>query len=109
MERNRYEHRWYEIVRDIVPHSAPRILAFDEEALLFVMEYLPPETHRLWKAELLAGKVDPEFAAQVGETLGRIHQRTAGDAEVARMINITHQARATKSTLPLMRFSHPRI
>lgn len=87
VERNRYEHRWYEIARDTVPHSAPRILAFDDEALLFVMEYLPPETHRLWKAELLAGKVDPEFAAQVGETLGRIHQRTAGDAEVARMFN----------------------
>ena len=49
------------------------------------MEWLDPADHRLWKADLMAGRVDLEFAAAVGERLAAIHRATAGDAAVAAM------------------------
>ncbi len=83
VERNRYEHRWYRTACNAVPGSAPKILAFDDEAMLFAMEFLPVETHPLWKERLLSGSVDPKFAGSVGRTLGKIHAATAGSQEVA--------------------------
>ncbi|HIL87614.1 MAG TPA: aminoglycoside phosphotransferase family protein [Deltaproteobacteria bacterium] len=83
VERNRYEHRWYRTACNAVPGSAPKILAFDDEAMLFAMEFLPVETHPLWKERLLSGSVDPEFAGSVGRTLGKIHAATADSSEVA--------------------------
>ena len=49
------------------------------------MEWLDPADHRLWKADLMAGRVDLEFAAAVGGRLAAIHRATAGDAAVAAM------------------------
>ena len=46
---------------------------------MLAMDYLPPENHRLWKAELLAGRSDPAVAAAVGQRLGRIHAAFALD------------------------------
>jgi aminoglycoside phosphotransferase (APT) family kinase protein len=51
--------------------------------MLFAMEYLDPADHHLWKAELLGGRVDVGFAAEVGRKLALVHQATAGDAEIA--------------------------
>ena len=84
LERNRYEVAWYRIANDLVPGSAPRILAHDDEAMLFAMEYLDPADHRLWKSELRDGRADPAQAALVGERLGRIHAGAAGNAGIAR-------------------------
>jgi aminoglycoside phosphotransferase (APT) family kinase protein len=83
IERNRYERLWYETARLAVPGIAPAIIAADDAAMLFAMEYLDPATHSLWKAELLAGRVDIAFATEVGEKLARIHAATAGDRVVA--------------------------
>src|SRR3954452_16713619 len=83
IERNRYERLWYETARLAVPGIAPAIIAADDAAMLFAMEYLDPAAHRLWKTELLAGRVDIAFAAEIGEKLARIHAATAGDAAVA--------------------------
>ena len=47
------------------------------------MEFLSPEDHRLWKAELMAGRIDVDFARLTGARLAAIHAATAGDAEVA--------------------------
>src|SRR5258708_1886529 len=80
VERTRFERLWYETARLAVPGIAPAIIAADDAAMLFAMEYLDPAEHRLWKAELLAGRVDIAFAAEVGEKLARIHTATAGDA-----------------------------
>ncbi|HEY5412087.1 MAG TPA: phosphotransferase, partial [Caulobacteraceae bacterium] len=63
--------------------AAPEPLAFDPERRLLAMEFLAPEDHPLWKAELMAGRVDPAFAAQVGERLGRIHAASAAEPELA--------------------------
>lgn len=85
VERNRYERQWYELASARVPGSAPRVLAHDDAAMFFVMEWLDPADHRLWKADLMAGRVDLEFAAAVGARLAAIHAATAGDGAVAAM------------------------
>ena len=38
-----------------LPRAVPRILGEDAKAGLFAMDYLAPEDHPLWKAQLLAG------------------------------------------------------
>jgi aminoglycoside phosphotransferase (APT) family kinase protein len=81
--RNAAEARWLAVVRGIVPEAVPAVLYHDESAGLFVMDYLPPETAPVWKAQLLAGAVDPGFAEAVGRTVGRVHAATAGRPELA--------------------------
>jgi aminoglycoside phosphotransferase (APT) family kinase protein len=83
VERNAYEVAWMETAGRLVPGSAPRILGHDPEAGLFAMDFLDPAGHRLWKAELMEGRTDPAFAAQVGRSLAAIHAGTAGDHRVA--------------------------
>ncbi|MGH8738941.1 MAG: phosphotransferase family protein [Burkholderiales bacterium] len=81
IERNRFERRWIETANRIVPGVAPRVLASDDAAGCFAMEYLGGLP--LWKAELAAGRADAAFARAVGERLARIHAATAGDAKIA--------------------------
>ena len=81
--RNLYEWRWFNTVAARFPESVPAPLAFDPKRRLLAMAFLEPETHPLWKAELLDGHVDPGFAARVGTRLGQIHAATAGDPAVA--------------------------
>jgi aminoglycoside phosphotransferase (APT) family kinase protein len=81
--RNRYEARWMRRAQAAAPGSAPAVLGQDEESGSLAMQFLPPERFPLWKAELRAGRADPEFAAAVGATLVRIHAATAADPTVA--------------------------
>ena len=81
IERNRYERMWLETAGAAAPGAAPRILAADDEAGLFAMQYLDSP---VWKNELRQGRADPQFAAKVGRTLGAIHSATAGRADIAR-------------------------
>ena len=85
VERNRFEQLWYETASKRVPGSAPAVLAHDDEAMFFAMDWLDPADYRLWKAELLAGRVDRDFAIAVGERLAAIHEATAGDPGIAAM------------------------
>ena len=72
-DRNLYEWRWFRFVSDAFPGAAPQPLAFDPDRRLLAMEFLEPTDHPLWKSELMAGRVDPDFAGAVGDRLGRIH------------------------------------
>jgi len=83
VERGGYEVAWFRTVADIAPEAVPELLGVDGRRHLFAMEYLDPATHRLWKAELAAGRADAGFAAAVGGVLARIHAATAGRADVA--------------------------
>ena len=83
VERNLYEVRWFETAGEVAPLAVPRVMGRDEIAGLFVMEHLDPASHRLWKSELLAGRVDIEAARDVGQRLSRIHAGTAGREEIA--------------------------
>src|SRR5436189_2133922 len=59
IERNQYEFAWLRVVSAIAPRAVPRLLAHDAEQNLFVMEFLSPESHPLWKTELRSGRADP--------------------------------------------------
>jgi len=83
-DRSAFEVQWLKLVRarvsaDLVPEVIAEIL----ERHIFVMAYLPFETHPVWKAELLEGRVDPDFAGALGRSLVQIHAATAGDAGLA--------------------------
>jgi len=80
VERNRYERLWLETAGKAAPGAAPRVLAADDGAGVFAMQYLPLP---VWKERLRLGDARPAFAAQVGATLAAIHAATAGRAEVA--------------------------
>lgn len=78
VKRNDYERLWIETATAIVPHAAPKVLARAEG--FFVMEYLDPARHPVWKAQLREGRADPLFAAEVGRRLAAIHLGTTGEA-----------------------------
>lgn len=84
VERNAYEVAWFDVAAGFVPDAVPRVLGQDRASGFFVMEFLDPDAHPLWKAELAAGHADPAFASLVGDRLGRIHAGTADRPEVAR-------------------------
>lgn len=82
VERVFAEIRWLQLAGNIVPGHVPRVLGEDASTRCFVMEFLGDE-YRVWKAELLAGRIDGAAAATVGEMLGRIHAATAHSPEIA--------------------------
>ena len=77
--RNAAEAAWMRAVGGWLPGAAPMVLGQDDESGLFAMEYFPPEAYALWKAELLAGRADVDFAAAVGRDLAIIHGCSAAD------------------------------
>ncbi|MEZ5098776.1 MAG: phosphotransferase [Thermoleophilia bacterium] len=83
VERNAYEVAWYETAATVVPDAVPRVLAHDPARGLFVMTYLDPATHPLWKAELRDGRADPEVAAGAARAIAAVHAATAGREDVA--------------------------
>lgn len=80
--RNAMEWAYMQVAGEIAPGAVPRPLAHDPARGLFAMEWLRPQDHRLWKSELLAGRVDPAFAKAMGALLGRIHAATACDPDI---------------------------
>ena len=83
VSRSRHEADWLEIVARILLGAAPTVLARDDEAGLFAMEYFDPAMFPVWKGRLRDGEIDLRLAAEVGRRLVTIHARTAGDPEVA--------------------------
>ena len=82
VERSRYEIRWFRTVGRFLPEAVPGLVAADEEAGVFAMDYLAPERHPLWKRRLLDGVVEAGIAAEVGTRLARIHSETARDPAI---------------------------
>jgi aminoglycoside phosphotransferase (APT) family kinase protein len=82
-ERSHTEVEWFRLVAQIDAALVPRVLGEDRARHLFAMDYLPPDTHPLWKAQLAAGIADAALAAAVGAALARIHAATAGRADIA--------------------------
>jgi aminoglycoside phosphotransferase (APT) family kinase protein len=82
VERNAAEAAYMRAVARWLPGAVPRLLGEDKQAGAFAMAYLAPHDHPLWKAELLAGIVDTDFAAAVGRDLGLIHARSAADPDI---------------------------
>ena len=83
VERNRFEVLWYQLVETLDPDIVPRVLAHDDEEMLFVMEYFPPDRYRTWMESLRDGDGTSAQARSIGERLSTIHASTAGDPSVA--------------------------
>src|ERR1700733_8524367 len=82
VKRNAAEAAYMRAVACWLPHAVPRVLGEDAKAGWFAMDYLAPEDHPLWKAQLLAGIVEVDFAAAVGRDLAIIHARSAADPTI---------------------------
>ena len=82
VKRNAAEAAYMRAVARWAPHAVPRVLGEDAKAGWFAMDYLAPENHPLWKTQLLAGIVEPDFAAAVGRDLAIIHARSAADPSI---------------------------
>lgn len=82
-ERAAAEVAWIRLVAGIEPGWVPQVLGEDRERHLFAMSYFAPDAYPVWKAELAAGRIDLDFAAQAGAALARIHAATAGRADIA--------------------------
>jgi aminoglycoside phosphotransferase (APT) family kinase protein len=82
VERNAAEAAYMRAIARWLPHGVPRVLGEDAKAGWFAMDYLAPEDRPLWKAQLLAGIVDVDFAAAVGRDLATIHARSAADPNI---------------------------
>ena len=80
IERNRYERLWLEAAGAAAPGAAPRVLAWDDAAGIFAMEYVAAP---VWKELLRTGNAEPAFAAHVGSALAAVHASTAGRPDVA--------------------------
>lgn len=83
LERNHYEVAWLRRASSIVPGAAPKVIAEDQANGIALLDYLPPDDYVLWKAELLAGRANPQTPVAVANVIGRIHAATLNDAAVA--------------------------
>lgn len=104
LERNHYEVAWLRRAGAIVPGAVPRVLGEDREHGIALLEYLPTDDYRVWKAELLAGRADPAVPAAVAAVLGRIHAATLSDARVAAEFPTDHLIEALRFD-PYLRFT----
>ena len=84
LSRNALEYAWVRFAARQLPDNVPPPLAHDPHVGLFAMEFLPPKRYPVWKAQLMAGQVDPATAAAVGRVLGVLHSASARDAGLAR-------------------------
>lgn len=77
VERSASEVRWLRRARDVNPAMAPEVLADFPAEHAFVLRFLPGCP--VWKDELIAGRVDADFAAAVGRRIAAVHSATAGN------------------------------
>ena len=90
-ERLRTEAAWFsrldriwreaDVMRDLEPLTppgfVPRVLFEDRGSYAFGMQAVP-DSHTVWKSELLAGDFDRGIAARLGAVTRQIHRSTAG-------------------------------
>jgi aminoglycoside phosphotransferase (APT) family kinase protein len=75
IERGTSEVRWLRRARGVDARLAPEVLAELPTGHAFAMRFLPDCP--VWKDELVAGRVDVDFAAAVGRGIVAVHAATA--------------------------------
>src|SRR4051812_39006676 len=66
----------------VIPGCVPPVVDSDSREHVVVLQHAPAGW-RNWQTELLGGRPHAASGAWAGDTLGRLHTATAGDAEVA--------------------------
>jgi tRNA A-37 threonylcarbamoyl transferase component Bud32 len=84
LSRNAAEAAYLETVGTWFPGRVPKLIARDEARGVFAMEFLDAAHHPVWKAELLAGRINPSFASAVGQLIGAIHRKSQNNPQLAR-------------------------
>ena len=105
VERIGSEVDWLRQVAGIDPALVPEVLAYWPEQSTFAMRFLPGLP--VWKDELAAGRVDPDFAARVGAAIARVHAATAHDPVAARTFDNTALFEALRIA-PFIRYTAER-
>jgi 5-methylthioribose kinase len=75
--------REQEVMQALHPHLpdvVPEVLHVDRGNYVYAMSHAPLDA-TVWKADLLAGRIDPAFGSKVGQVLGRIHHISAERAD----------------------------
>lgn len=83
VERSLAEIAWLKLAADIVPGCAPRVIGEDQQAMVFAMEFLDPDSHPVWKAQLRDGVISNDTAMALAARLVRIHSHTAAHPRLA--------------------------
>ncbi len=83
VQRNHWEAEWMRVAAAVVPAAVPAVLGEDRELGAFAMSWLDPTRYPVWKMQLASGTAAPATAADVGDTLGRIHAATADRPDLA--------------------------
>jgi len=74
--------REQEVMQALHPHLpdvVPEVLFVDRANYVYAMSHAPMEA-KVWKAELLDGRIDRDFGGSVGSVLGRMHQISVDEA-----------------------------
>ena len=66
----------------LIPGCVPPVVDSDSREHVVVLQHAP-SGWRNWQAEMLDGRAHAASGSWAGDTLGRLHSATAGDAEVA--------------------------
>ncbi len=90
IERNRYEVAYLRFAQNVIPGAVPKVLAEDDAAGLFVMEYFQPSEHPVWKSQLRDGFVDFNTAHMIGAQMARIHSASADDSSIPAQFATDH-------------------
>lgn len=84
LARSAYETRWLRLAREVVPGSAPEVIAEHPAAGVFVMEFLDPQRYPAWSRVLEGDRIEPWIAAEIGHLLGRLHAASANPTTAQR-------------------------
>lgn len=84
--RNITEYNAIRYAGRILSDSVPKVLHFDQERRLFVMEFLGSE-FTPWKSQLLTGRCDPSIAVQTATLLAALHAKSWMDDEAKSTFN----------------------
>lgn len=78
--RSASEVRWLRYAHAIDPAMAPEVVAEFPALNAFALRFIP--NCPAWKDELSAGRIDVDFAGQVGRAIGAVHSASARDPAV---------------------------
>ena len=73
VHRNAAEYAWLEVVANVAPTSAIKLLGQSQKLHGFAMEFIEGDDTYLWKNALLSEAPDQGEAAMVGDLIGRVH------------------------------------
>ena len=85
VSRNHVEYQWLRLAQPLAPGQIPRVLAHDEQARLFAMEYLPRASTRCGRRCCWPDRSMCRPHATVGALVGTLHAASAADPAAAAM------------------------